>query len=104
MRIALEVIVFFNDTATTEIYTLSLHDALPIYTVVEEALVNKCNLIISHHPFFFSSLKKIDIANDRNSRLIQKIIKHDIILYSVHTNLDYSKDGVSFQLAKRLEL
>src|SRR3712207_8701528 len=25
-------IFFFNDTATTEIYTLSLHDALPIYT------------------------------------------------------------------------
>src|SRR5256885_8545563 len=26
---------FFNDTATTEIYTLSLHDALPIYTPPE---------------------------------------------------------------------
>src|SRR2546426_4251650 len=26
-------IFFFNDTATTEIYTLSLHDALPIYKV-----------------------------------------------------------------------
>src|SRR3712207_8772166 len=25
------MIVFFNDTATTEIYTLSLHDALPIF-------------------------------------------------------------------------
>src|ERR1035438_10930760 len=25
---------FFNDTATTEIYTLSLHDALPIYAEV----------------------------------------------------------------------
>src|SRR3712207_7842394 len=25
---------FFNDTATTEIYTLSLHDALPIYALV----------------------------------------------------------------------
>src|SRR5256885_15561783 len=25
------VCFFFNDTATTEIYTLSLHDALPIY-------------------------------------------------------------------------
>src|SRR3712207_7456625 len=25
------VLFFFNDTATTEIYTLSLHDALPIY-------------------------------------------------------------------------
>src|SRR5258707_7742269 len=27
----LNVFFFFNDTATTEIYTLSLHDALPIY-------------------------------------------------------------------------
>src|ERR1051326_5352972 len=26
---------FFNDTATTEIYTLSLHDALPIYSELE---------------------------------------------------------------------
>src|SRR5438093_2857043 len=25
---------FFNDTATTEIYTLSLHDALPIFAIV----------------------------------------------------------------------
>src|SRR2546422_4200717 len=28
---ACPVVFFFNDTATTEIYTLSLHDALPIY-------------------------------------------------------------------------
>ena len=27
------VVFFFNDTATTEIYTLSLHDALPIFFV-----------------------------------------------------------------------
>src|SRR3989449_7475879 len=27
---------FFNDTATTEIYTLSLHDALPIYKIAQE--------------------------------------------------------------------
>src|SRR5258708_8592211 len=26
-------VFFFNDTATTEIYTLSLHDALPIYVL-----------------------------------------------------------------------
>src|SRR2546430_12764210 len=32
---------FFNDTATTEIYTLSLHDALPIYRESrDEALSN----------------------------------------------------------------
>src|SRR3712207_7314479 len=27
------MVFFFNDTATTEIYTLSLHDALPIYDI-----------------------------------------------------------------------
>src|SRR5436305_12002170 len=34
---------FFNDTATTEIYTLSLHDALPIYDVrVLDELFHDC--------------------------------------------------------------
>src|SRR2546429_7552386 len=30
MTISVSLFFFFNDTATTEIYTLSLHDALPI--------------------------------------------------------------------------
>src|SRR2546430_12532477 len=30
------IFFFFNDTATTEIYTLSLHDALPIYSGAEK--------------------------------------------------------------------
>src|SRR2546428_6340483 len=32
------LIFFFNDTATTEIYTLSLHDALPICLLLRSAL------------------------------------------------------------------
>src|SRR2546428_9806088 len=32
---------FFNDTATTEIYTLSLHDALPIYLVLDRDRVTQ---------------------------------------------------------------
>src|SRR3712207_6847694 len=31
-------VIFFNDTATTEIYTLSLHDALPISATVASLL------------------------------------------------------------------
>src|SRR3712207_7583095 len=31
MRRLTAIVFFFNDTATTEIYTLSLHDALPIF-------------------------------------------------------------------------
>src|SRR5256885_14585237 len=32
---------FFNDTATTEIYTLSLHDALPIYALAPRPLARQ---------------------------------------------------------------
>src|SRR5215813_9401299 len=32
------VVFFFNDTATTEIYTLSLHDALPIIGCIRNAI------------------------------------------------------------------
>src|SRR3712207_7109357 len=31
---------FFNDTATTEIYTLSLHDALPIYRGLDDLVID----------------------------------------------------------------
>src|SRR3712207_7698536 len=32
----LRLFFFFNDTATTEIYTLSLHDALPIFIILDD--------------------------------------------------------------------
>src|SRR5438445_13505432 len=48
---------FFNDTATTEIYTLSLHDALPISNVLGEAvsLAERVHPIILGTSWDFSS-------------------------------------------------
>src|SRR3712207_9503244 len=43
------MIFFFNDTATTEIYTLSLHDALPIYIVWQLKYRNIGILITDHN-------------------------------------------------------
>src|SRR2546425_10608102 len=42
---------FFNDTATTEIYTLSLHDALPILGVLTRTMAN------SSPPYLVTTLK-----------------------------------------------
>src|SRR3712207_7902643 len=39
-RLCFFLIFFFNDTATTEIYTLSLHDALPIYPAWQQLGAN----------------------------------------------------------------
>jgi len=72
--------------------------------VVNEAIKKDCNVIITHHPLLFNPLRKIDTDKDKNSLLIEKLIKHDITLFSAHTNLDFTKDGVSFKLAKTLKL
>src|SRR3712207_7571105 len=36
---------FFNDTATTEIYTLSLHDALPIFCMCQYTSSGHCGIV-----------------------------------------------------------
>lgn len=72
--------------------------------VVEEAARKRCNLILSHHPLLFRAIKKIDTKSDKTSKTIQKLLKNNITLYSAHTNLDFTKDGVSFKLAERLRL
>jgi dinuclear metal center YbgI/SA1388 family protein len=72
--------------------------------VLKEALQKKCNFIFTHHPLIFNPLKKLDLEKNFTARLIQKIIKNNITVYSAHTNLDFTKDGVSFELAKKLKL
>src|SRR2546429_6472142 len=47
-HITISVFFFFNDTATTEIYTLSLHDALPIWAVAG------CGLALCIHGIFLT--------------------------------------------------
>ena len=71
--------------------------------VIEEAINNNCNLIISHHPLLFKPIKKITHSN-YNERIIYQAIKHDIAIYAMHTNLDNIEEGVSFIFAKKLGL
>ena len=58
-------IFFFNDTATTEIYTLSLHDALPIYI----AMVGIGSLMSSteFESFGYKSQKELDLLKKRGA-------------------------------------
>ncbi len=71
--------------------------------VLEEARENNCNLIVSHHPLIFSPKKNIIKGNLVDDCLFFAI-KNDIAIYSMHTNLDNIKQGVSFELAKVLDL
>ena len=71
--------------------------------VIEEAVSSECDLIISHHPLIFSGIKKIS-GNTVAERIIFKAVKHDIAIYSSHTNLDIFSNGVSRKMAEKLEL
>lgn len=80
------------------LYTLDINEAC-----IQEAVAAKCNLIISHHPFIFNGLKKIDVTTSQGS-IIQTCIRQEIAIYSAHTNLDKSPIGVSAALASVFSL
>ncbi len=71
---------------------------------LNQAINKNCNFIFTHHPFIFKPLNKLNTHSDPKGKLIEKLIKNDITLYSAHTNLDFTTDGVSFELAKSLKL
>lgn len=71
--------------------------------VVDEAIRLGFNCIVAHHPLIFSGLKKITGKNDID-RCIIKAIKHDIVLYAAHTNLDAMWQGVNKVFADKLML
>ena len=67
---------------------------------VDDAVKNNCNLIVSHHPMFFSGLKKLDLKTT-TGQMIETIIKNDITVYSAHTNMDKAEKGINFVLAEK---
>ena len=71
--------------------------------VVDEAIKENCNLIVSFHPIIFKGLKKLTGKN-YVERVVMKAIKHDIAIFSIHTALDNALQGVNNMICNQLEL
>jgi len=71
--------------------------------VVDEAIDKECQLIVSHHPLIFRKISSINPDNEQG-RIIYKLIRNNLSLFTAHTNLDAALDGVSFTLANHLGL
>ncbi len=76
-------------------------DVIP--EIVDEAIEKGCNMILSHHPFIFSGVKKI-VYDSNIDKIIRKAMKNDIAVYASHTNMDSSATGVNYMLAKKIGL
>src|SRR5206468_10405410 len=84
------IFFFFNETATTEIYTLSLHDALPIYGWVEAGVIGKTGgdshelgvAAVNQETCIHSEFPWLDqVLGDRKSTRLNS--SHDQISYAV---------------------
>ncbi len=58
--------------------------------VVETAIEEQVDMIISHHPLIFSGIKKVNNQNFITNRIL-KMIQSDISYYAMHTNYDIEK-------------
>lgn len=72
-------------------------------TVVDEAIAQKCNLIVSFHPILFKGIKKIT-GKTYVERTVLKAIKNDIAIFSIHTALDNAWNGVNAAICEKLNL
>jgi dinuclear metal center YbgI/SA1388 family protein len=75
----------------------------PLLAVIDAAVDQGIDMIITHHPLLFRSLKCIDLEHGVG-KVIGKAIEHQISLYAAHTNLDSAHQGINNRLADLMGL
>src|SRR3712207_9074628 len=75
-----QLFFFFNDTATTEIYTLSLHDALPIWNL---RLLHRARSYEGYLQRMIDAVSALVVVVDREDRKSTR-------LNSSHANISYA--------------
>lgn len=68
---------------------------------VDEAIKNRAQLIVSHHPLLFSPLKSVTEQTVTGS-IVRNLIQNNISVYSAHTNLDKADGGMNDMLCEKL--
>ena len=68
--------------------------------VLDEAIDNNCEMIVSHHPAVFGE----EIVDQFTQDIVDKAKKNKIILYSAHTNLDSTIGGINDKLCDLLKI
>lgn len=69
------------------------------HEAIELAVKNKCNLIVSHHPFIYHSINSV-LEDDFKGKLIRRLIKNDIAVYSTHLCMDMAVGGIDDTFAE----
>ena len=90
--------VRLSDTVKKVMLTLDVTGA-----VIDQAIENGCDAILSHHPLLFRETKKLDI-DDPVTGLVIRAVRAGISLYAAHTSYDCAPGGLNYALADQLGL
>lgn len=71
--------------------------------VVNKAIEEQADMIITHHPLVFHAQKKIN-SETSLGRMLLCLMRYDIACYAMHTNFDAVAGGMADLAAERLEL
>ena len=81
-----------------------IHFALDVTNaVIDEAIANGANLIVTHHPMMFHPIKRL-VETNYEARLLCRLIRANISLIASHTNLDQAPGGCNDALAAQIGL
>ena len=75
----------------------------PTEALIQEALSQNLNTILTHHPLIFHPLKTIPSIAPMG-RMLKTALSHNLTLIACHSNLDLVAAGVSNALAEKLDL
>jgi len=75
----------------------------PLPEVVDSVCREKADLLITHHPLIFKPIQTIDLKSPLGF-IIDKAIRHKLGIFSAHTNLDSSAQGINDYLARKIGL
>ncbi|MGL4732892.1 MAG: Nif3-like dinuclear metal center hexameric protein [Fusobacteriaceae bacterium] len=68
---------------------------------IDYAIEEKADLLITHHPFIFNPIKDINTDTLLGEKII-KSIKKDLAIYSIHTNIDSSFQGLNEYILSKI--
>jgi dinuclear metal center YbgI/SA1388 family protein len=73
----------------------------PVTAVVDEAVAFGADLVVVHHPLFLTPVSSV-AATSAKGRLVHRLLRNDIALFTAHTNADVPEDGVNDAIARAL--
>jgi dinuclear metal center YbgI/SA1388 family protein len=75
----------------------------PVQAVVDEALEFGADLLVVHHPLFLTPVGSV-AATTAKGRLVHRLVREGVALFTAHTNADVPVDGTNDAIARALGL